>query len=128
MRNMKLTYLAVVLLMIFITNGSWAHGGVGGGGHGGGYGGGHHGGGYGGHGHSHLNIGLGYYGSGFYGGYGYGGYGFGGYGYGYPFYYPPYYAYPQSAIVPTSPPGLYTATTGSRGSTTNQLLVLLPKP
>ena len=101
MRNMKLTYLAVVLLMILITNSSvWARGG----GHGGGnFGGGH----YGGHGHSHLSIGLGYYGPGFYGGYGYGGgYGFGGYGYGFgnPFYYPPPYVYPQTVIVPTSPP------------------------
>lgn len=98
MRNMKLTYLAVVLLMILITNSSvWARGG--------GHGGGHYGGGYGGHGHSHLSIGLGYYGPGFYGGYG-GGYGFGGYGYGFgnPFYYPPPYVYPQTVIVPTSPP------------------------
>jgi hypothetical protein len=46
-----------------------------------------------------LSIGLGYYGPGFYGGYG-----FGGYGFGYPYYYPPYYSYPQTVIVPTTPP------------------------
>ena len=56
-----------------------------------------------GHRHSHLSIGLGYYGSGFYGGYGLGGYGYG-YGFGYPFYYPPAYAYPPTVVVPTTPP------------------------
>lgn len=101
MENMKLTSLAVVLLMILITNDSvWARGG---GHHGGGHGGHHHG-----HGHNHLSIGLGFgpgfYGGYRYGGYGFGGYGWGGYGYGYPFYYPPAYAYPQTVIVPTSPP------------------------
>jgi hypothetical protein len=89
MRNMKLTYLVAALSMILVTNDPvWARGG--------GHFGGHH------HGHSHLSIGLGYFGPGFYGGYGYGGYGFGGYGY--PFYYPPSYSYPQTVIVPTSPP------------------------
>lgn len=93
MKNMKLTHLAAALFMIIIINNSvWARGG----GHG--HFGGHHG-------HSHLSIGLGYFGPGFYGGYGYGGYGFGGYGFGSPYYYyPPPYVYPQTVIVPTSPP------------------------
>ncbi len=56
-----------------------------------------------GHHHSHLNIGLGYYGPGFYGGYGLGGYGYG-YGFGYPFYYPPAYAYPPTMVMPSTPP------------------------
>lgn len=86
MRNFKWTYLIIALLAILINHSAWAHG------------------------HSHFSIGLGYYGPGFYGGYGYGGYGFGrygfgGYGYGYPFYYyPPVYSYPQTVIVPTTPP------------------------
>jgi len=83
MRNLKIIYQVVVLLMVIKTNGSvWARGG------------GHS------HGHSHGSIGIGYYGSGFYGGYGYGGYGFGGYGYGYPYFYPRPFAYPQTVIVP----------------------------
>jgi hypothetical protein len=90
MRTIKLMYLAIAAVAILASNPVWARGG----GHGG----------HGGHGHSHLSIGLGYYGPGFYGGYGYGGYGFGGYGFGYPFYYPPYYSYPQPVIVPSTPP------------------------
>lgn len=89
MRTIKLTYLAIALALIMASNCVWARSG----GHGG-----HS------HGHSHLSIGLGYYGPGFYGSYGYGGYGFGGYGFGYPFYYPPYYSYPQTIVVPTTPP------------------------
>lgn len=83
MRNIKLIYLAIALLAVLASNSVLAHG------------------------HSHLSIGLGYYGSGFYGGYGYGGYGFGGYGmsgFGYPFYYPSSYYYPPTVIVPTTPP------------------------
>jgi len=91
MRTIKLTYPAIALALILASNGVWARSG--------GHGGHSHG-----HSHSHLSIGLGYYGPGFYGGYGYGGYGFGGYGFGYPFYYPPYYSYPQTVIVPTTPP------------------------
>ena len=85
MRNIKLMYLVIGLLVFLASNFVWARGG---------------------HGHSHLSIGLGYYGPGFYGGYGYGGYGYGGYGmsgFGYPFYYPPAY-YPPPVIVPTTPP------------------------
>lgn len=86
MRNIKLMYLVIGLFVILASNSVWARGG---------------------HSHSHLSIGLGYYGPGYYGGYGYGGYGFGGYGmsgFGYPFYYPPSYYYPPQVIVPTTPP------------------------
>lgn len=76
MGNIKSIYLAVTLLAILASNSVLAHG------------------------HSHLSIGLGYYG---YGGYGFGGYGFGSYGYGYPYYYPPAYVYPQTVIIPTAP-------------------------
>lgn len=84
MRTIKLMYVVAGLLVILAGNSVWARG--------------HH---------SHVNIGLGYYGPGFYGGYGYGGYGFGGYGmggFGYPFYYPPSYYFPPTVIVPTTPP------------------------
>lgn len=62
------------------------------------------------HGHSRFSIGgFGYYGPGSYGSYGYGGYGigrygFGGYGYPYYYYHSPLYSYPQTIIVPTTPP------------------------
>ena len=90
MRTVKPMYLVFALVVILASNSVWARSG----GHVGGHS----------HGHSHLSIGLGYYGPGFYGGYGYGGYGFGGYGFGYPYYYPPMYTYPQTVIVPTTPP------------------------
>lgn len=88
MRDVKRMFLVIALLSIVASSSVWAHG----------------------HRHSHLSIGLGYYGPGYYGGYGYGGYGFGrygfgGYGYGYPsYYFPPAYAYPPTVIVPTTPP------------------------
>lgn len=122
MKNIRLIYLIAALLATIASHSVLARDGHGGGGgrsgggaHSGGSG--HPGGSYGhtgghsSHGHSHLNIGLGYYSPGFYGpgfygygGYGYGGYGFGGYGYGDPYYYPPYYAYPRTVIVPSTPP------------------------
>ena len=131
MKNIRLIFLIFALLAIIVSHSVLARNGhsggsghSGGGAHSGGGshpGGGHpagsygHEGSHGSHGHSHLNIGLGYYGPGFYGyggyggyggfgGYGYGSYGFGGYGYGDPYYYPPYYAYPRTVIVPSTPP------------------------
>ncbi len=114
MKNIRLIYLIFALLAILVNHSVLARDGhsgrgahSGGSGHpGGSYG---HEGNYSSHGHSHLNIGLGYYGPGFYGyggfgGYGYGSYGFGGYGYSDPYYFPPYYAYPRAVIVPSTPP------------------------
>lgn len=93
MKSRNLLYLTIVLSVLALSNAVWA-----GGGHG--------------HRHSHLNIGIGvggyypgFYGSGFYGSsfYGPGFYGYRSYGYD-PFFYRPYYSYPQTVVVPVTPP------------------------
>ncbi|SFM99723.1 hypothetical protein [Nitrosomonas communis] len=85
MRNSKLMYLAIALLVIAQNDAIWARDG-----HGGWRGGGHYYGGHQDHGHNHFSFGL-YLGPGFY-------------GYGYPFYYPPTYAFPPTVVVPPAPP------------------------
>ncbi len=119
MNHIKWVYLAIALFAITVNDSVWAHDRKGsgnrhlhqdhrhvGGGH-------YHAGGRHRHNRSRVNLGinLGYYNSGFLGsGYynpGYAGpgyYGYRGYGYRDPFLYPPYYTYPQTIVIPATPP------------------------
>lgn len=88
MINRKWLYLMMIISALTLSNATWARGGHG-------------------HRHSHLNLGIsvgGYY-PGFYGSgiYGPGSYGYRSYGYD-PFFYRPYYSYPQTVVVPVTPP------------------------
>lgn len=109
MKKFKLICIFIVLLGISNTSFAWGHGGGGGGGHwgGGGYGGGHWGGGYGGH---YGGGWGGHYGGGYYGyrgGYGYG-VGIGFYpSFGYPYYGYGYGGYPQTTVIENTAPPVY---------------------
>ncbi|PXW83482.1 hypothetical protein C8R34_1274 [Nitrosomonas sp. Nm84] len=88
MINLKCVCLMIIISVLALSNAAWARGGHG-------------------HRHSHINLGIsvggyypGFYGSGFYGP---GSYGYRSYGYD-PFFYRPYYSYPQTVVVPVTPP------------------------
>ncbi len=89
MTNRRWIYWVIILLALALNDGAWARGGHG-------------------HRHHHLNFGInvggyypGFYGSGFYGP---GFYGYRSYGYPDPFFNRPYYNYPQTVVVPVTPP------------------------
>lgn len=89
MTNRRWIYWVIILFALALNDSVWARGGHG-------------------HRHHHLNFGInvggyypGFYGSGFYGP---GFYGYRSYGYPDPFFNRPFYNYPQTVIVPVTPP------------------------